>query len=86
VSTSGDNGGAVRETRVTQLVFTLDHDTMQVAMSGTPCSIAEAQMILGEAARQLEEQRRAAYASTVAKSIHDAQHTQGLLDRLSRRG
>ncbi len=58
--------------RISVLELTYNHTTCQVAIGGKPMPISLAQIILGEAMRLLEEQRRLALAQQLQQQAQQA--------------
>lgn len=77
-SDGGENrsqdGNGVRVTGKLQLVLEYDLVSFQVTIGGQPMPLSLAQMICGEGARLLEEQRRVVAAKLLRQSIVEEQH------------
>lgn len=81
MSGNGSNGdGVVHSHQVSVLELSYDHVTHQVTVGGMPMALSLAQMILGEAGRILEEQRKIATVQALQRAAAD----QALVDALHR--
>ncbi len=67
MSGNGNNGGDRQKFTVLKLVYDHQLSQVQIDVHDAPCGLL--QMMLGEAARQLDEQRRAAMAIALRQQI-----------------
>lgn len=70
----------------TTLTLTLHHDTLQVSIGGDQMPVALAQMIAGEAMRQLDQIRRIAAAQGLQVAAVEQQRLRDLMARTAGRG
>lgn len=82
---SSDNGAHL-EARHSVLTLTYDHQTHQVVIGGSPLPMSLGQMILSEAMRLLEEQRRETHMALLARKAQEAARVQGILQHTLGRG
>lgn len=80
-NTDGENG--VTHTRVTVVTLTFDHSTNLVSVEAHGAIIALVQMIVDEAGRSLDIQRRQAAAIEFQKQMAEARRTADLLGGLN---
>jgi hypothetical protein len=83
--TPSNGAGGVESTRVTVIHVTFNHDTSEVAIGCKDTPIALAQMMLFEAAQQLEMMRRQAAAMQVREQLLEQAKNQAIADALRNR-
>lgn len=82
--TNHGNEGTVEREPCLVLTVTMNTRTAQVTFACPDMPIALAQMIVGEVARQLEEQRRLAVAQQLQQRALEQQRTQEILAKVAR--